>query len=164
MNTLLRILASFLLATVFVFTVVGLGINYYDQDDDNPPVLDFVEVDNIDLGEHPDLADAIEREREKYRKPQEDTTPPLPPARPERQIAGFVQLEYTINADGTVSDVEVVGATPAGVYEDQAIRQVGGAMRAPVFENGEAVARRVTEIVEFSVPASALRREPQAGN
>ncbi|MDX1455300.1 MAG: TonB family protein [Gammaproteobacteria bacterium] len=164
MQTLLRILASFVMASVFVVTLVGLGVNYFDRDDDNPPVLDFVEVDNIDLAERPDLADAIQRERDKYREPQEETAPPLPPPRPEREIAGFVQLEFTINADGSVSDVEVIGATPAGIYEEQAMRQVGGSLRAPVFENGEAVARRVTEIVEFTVPASALRGDNDAGN
>lgn len=156
MTTFLRILVSFLVATAFVVTLVGIGIRVFHSPEDDGPMLEFEEVEVVSLGENPQLADAIRREREKYETPPESSAPPLPPPLPEREIAGFVQLEYTINPDGSVSDVRIIGATPSGVYEQQAIEQVRRRMHAPTFENGEPVARRATEVIDFSVPASAL--------
>lgn len=156
MTTFIRILGSFLIATAFVVTVVGIGIRVFHSPDDGDPMLEYEEVDVVSLGDNPQLADAIKREREKYEAPPESSAPPLPPPMPEREIAGFVQLEYTINPDGSVSDVRIIGATPSGVYEEQAIEQVSRRMHAPTFEDGEPVARRATEVIDFSVPASAL--------
>lgn len=161
MATLIRILASFAIASVFVLTLVGIGIRYFVEPEDDGPMLEYEEVDVISLADNPDLADAVQREREKYEKPQESKAPPLPPPMPEREISGFVQLEYTVNPDGSISDVRIIGATPSGVYEEQAIEQVRRQMHAPGYEEGEPVARRATEVIEFSVPASALAESQQ---
>jgi TonB family protein len=71
---------------------------------------------------------------------------PRPPG-PQRE--GFVQLEVTIAADGSVENVEVTGAAPAGIYEDEARRLVLGRRYPPAA--GDAV-RTHTEIVDFTVP------------
>lgn len=155
-QTWFRITASGAFAAVAIFLVVGSAINLYYAPAREEPALEFEYVDVIDLAERPDLAEAIRKEREKH-ETQADREPPPPPTLPEREISGFVQLEYTINPDGTVSDVRVVGAAPSGVYEERAVAEVSRSMHAPAFNDaGEAVARRTTEIVEFSVPASEL--------
>ena len=158
MATLFRILASFAIASVFVLTLVGISIRYFVEPEDDGPILEYEEVDVISLADHPDLADAVRRERE---EPKESKAPTPPPPLPERQISGFVQLEYTVNPDGSISDVRIIGATPSGVYEEQAVEQVRRQMHAPGYEEGEPVARRATEVIEFSVPASALVESQQ---
>ncbi|HEX7029021.1 MAG TPA: energy transducer TonB [Gammaproteobacteria bacterium] len=150
-----RFFAAAGVASVTVVTVVGLGIRYFDKPEEDPLPAEFEFVEIVNLAENPALAEAIRKEREKQGV-QEDKLPP-PPVLPERMVSGFVHLEYTINPDGTVSDVRVVGAAPSGVYEERAIAEASRSMHAPAFNDaGEAVARRVTEIVEFSVPASEL--------
>lgn len=154
-QTWFRMLASAGVATLAVLVVVGGAIRYYEPAPEDP-MLEFEQVDILDLAENPALAEAIRKEREKYAEKAEREPPPPPPL-PERQISGFVQVEYTINPDGTVSDVQVLGAAPSGVYEERAVAQVSRSMHAPAYnEAGEPVARRTTEIVEFSVPASEL--------
>lgn len=150
-----RFLAAGVIASVTIVTVVGLGIRYYDQPEDDPLPPEFEWVDVVDLADNPALAEAIRREREKNGVPENE--PPPPPVLPERMVTGFVHLEYTVNPDGTVSNVRVVGAAPSGVYEERAVAEVSRSMHAPAYnDDGEAVARRTTEIVEFSVPASEL--------
>lgn len=154
-QTWFRMLASAGVATVAILVVVGAAIRYY-QPVEEDPMLEFEQVRILDLAENPSLAEAIRKEREKYAQ-QAEPEPPPPPPLPERRISGFVQVEYTINADGTVSDVRVLGAAPSGVYEERAVARVSRSMHAPAFnEAGEPVARRTTEIVEFNVPASEL--------
>jgi len=161
-----RLMASAVVATIVVVVVVGSAIRYYEPEQEDRALSALQEIRIVSLAENPALADAIRRERERNGdvSPRNEP-PPLPPSRPSREIAGFVQVEYTINPDGSVSDVRVIGAAPAGVYEEQAVAEVRRSMHAPVFNDaGEAVARRTTEIVEFSVPASRLaesRRQQQ---
>lgn len=152
-----RLLASGVVASVVIVAVVGGGIRYYEPKEEDPLIADLKEVRVISLGDNPALADAVRRERERSGTLQARRQPPPPPLMSERKVSGFVQLEYTINADGSVSDVKVLGAAPAGVYEERAVAQVARRMHAPTFNDaGEATARRATEVVEFSVPATEL--------
>jgi len=43
-----------------------------------------------------------------------------------RQTEGFVEVSFTINPDGSTSNVEVTRANPRNVFEREAIRVVGG--------------------------------------
>ena len=47
----------------------------------------------------------------------EASAPEFPRAAERREIEGHVVVRYNVTADGAVSDVEVVEATPAGVFE-----------------------------------------------
>lgn len=158
-NFWFRLLASGAFASLVVIVIVGGAIRYYTPPPQDPTLSQLKEVRIVNLAENPLLAEAIRKEREKHGEAEpEREVPPPPPPRPERQVSGFVQLEYTINPDGTVSDVVVLGSAPAGVYEQQAIARISRSMHAPMFNDaGEAIARRTNEIIEFSVPASELR-------
>lgn len=155
---LFRFLVSGVIATVAIIALVGTAVNYFQPPEDDPLLNTLKEVRVVNLGENPRLAEAVRKERERTGmvKPERELPPP-PPAIAEREISGFVQVEYTINPDGSVDDVKVIGAAPKGVYEERARAQVARRMHAPAYNDaGEPVARRTTEVVEFSVPANEL--------
>lgn len=99
------------------------------------------------------LSPLIDRDVDTDRTPK---PPPAPPPfdLPRRQIRGFVQLEVEIGADGSVEEIEVLGSTPAGIYENQARDIVAARRYEPDIVNGRAVRATRVEIVEFSVEAS----------
>lgn len=81
------------------------------------------------------------------------TRPTLPPMEeippleiPQRQRTGFVQLEFTVGADGRVAEAEVVRAAPSGLYEDQAL----AILRSRRFED-LAPGETGTEIIDFRI-------------
>ncbi|MDX1443731.1 MAG: TonB family protein [Gammaproteobacteria bacterium] len=154
---LLRFGISLAVATVFVVGVLAIGIAFYGEEEKDPGALpDLAEVKMISVKDNPDLQRMIREARGEPVDPLRELPEP-PPTQPERQVQGFVQLEYTINPDGTVSDVKVVGAAPSGVFEERAVQRLQQSMRAPIYEDGKPVTRRTTEILEFSVPASELQ-------
>jgi len=71
-----------------------------------------------------------------------------------RDVRGIVQLEVLVDAAGSVSSVRVIDASPAGIYEQQAIAEVGTRRYEPEYVDGRAVATRRLEIVDFQVRAS----------
>lgn len=73
-----------------------------------------------------------------------------------RDVRGIVQLEVRIDAAGAVVDTRVIDATPAGVYERQAIASVLARRYAPEIVAGRAVPSRRLEIVDFDLPASEI--------
>lgn len=78
------------------------------------------------------------------------TLPPLeeiPPLElPRHSRSGFVQLEFTVDADGRVTEAEVVRAAPAGFYEDKAL----AILRSRRFQD-LAPGETGTEIIDFSI-------------
>lgn len=71
------------------------------------------------------------------------------PAEADRQrVSGTLRLQLKLEADGRVSDIEVVSATPPGVFEDSAIKAFRDARFAPAQKNGRPVrALVVIEVV-----------------
>jgi len=81
------------------------------------------------------------------------TRPTLPPMEeippleiPQRPRTGFVQLEFTVGADGRVAEAEVVRAAPSGYYEEQAL----AILRSRRFED-LAPGETSTEIIDFRI-------------
>ncbi|MGH8496848.1 MAG: energy transducer TonB [Gammaproteobacteria bacterium] len=66
-------------------------------------------------------------------------------------IEGFVELEFTIQPDGTVADVEVLNAEPRRLFVRDAIRAVLKWKFKPRIVDGQPVSRRATQRIEFKL-------------
>jgi protein TonB len=77
------------------------------------------------------------------------------PVYPERALAkgiqGWVDLEYTVAADGTTRDAIVKAAEPEGMFERAALSAVGRWRYEPPMVNGAAVEQRVSARVRFQL-------------
>lgn len=77
--------------------------------------------------------------------------PEYPSAARERGIEGWVDLVFTIRTDGTVGDVSVTGAEPAGIFEQAAMASVRRWRYEPVRRDGEVVEQRARLRVRFAI-------------
>jgi protein TonB len=62
--------------------------------------------------------------------------PVFPEIARERDLTGFVDLEFTVRADGTVTDVNVLKAQPKGVFEKAAVDAVSTWRYRPIERSG----------------------------
>lgn len=66
------------------------------------------------------------------------------PAEADRQrLSGRVRLQLKLEADGRISDIDVVSATPPGVFDESAIQAFREARFAPAQKNGRPVRAQV---------------------
>lgn len=77
--------------------------------------------------------------------------PDYPSLARERGTSGWVDVEFTVRSDGTVSDVTVAGAEPAGVFEQAALSAVRKWRYEPVQRNGQAVDQRAKLRIRFAI-------------
>jgi TonB family protein len=140
-------------ATVVVLALmVGVlwGFGLLDQPEDEleaHPVELLSKTDRVDLG-------AL-LSPERPRAPEPPPTPVEPLEIPARQVSGFVQIEVETDAEGRITRAEVVNALPAGVYEEQALRQVERRRYPPRAGGGSYV-----EVVPFRVSPDEVPPQP----
>jgi len=67
--------------------------------------------------------------------------PDYPPRAQTRGIEGYVIVQFTITATGTVKDPIVVEAQPKGMFDDAALKAIARWRYNPKVENGTAVER-----------------------
>jgi protein TonB len=67
--------------------------------------------------------------------------PDYPPRAQQRGIEGYVIVQFTITATGTVKDAIVVEAMPRGMFDDAALKAIARWRYNPKVENGTAVER-----------------------
>jgi protein TonB len=80
------------------------------------------------------------------------TPPPGYPAQALRdRVAGWVDVEYTVNEHGDTTDIVVSGSEPTGVFDAAATSAVAGWRYLPRVVNGRAVAQRTSVTLRFSV-------------
>jgi protein TonB len=72
----------------------------------------------------------------------ESEAPSYPRSAERREIEGHVVVRYTVTAEGTIDGVEVVEASPAGVFERSVMRALESWRYAAAAENTEGVERR----------------------
>lgn len=77
-------------------------------------------------------------------------SPTYPSEALKRGIEGWVELVFTVNPNGTVSDVEVRNSSPAEVFDDAAVRAVRQWRFEPVMRNGTAVPQRAMVRLRFA--------------
>jgi periplasmic protein TonB len=67
--------------------------------------------------------------------------PDYPPRALSRGLEGWVQVQFTITATGTVKDPVVVDAMPRNIFDDAALKAIARWRYNPKVENGVAVER-----------------------
>lgn len=131
-----------------------VGVSMFDRFGPEEVGMVFHDVELLSEGDRERYADSLGEPagRQPLSLPALDE---IPPVEISRTATGFVQLEVITRPDGSVADVKVLGATPAGVYEQQAITSVR-TRRYPRSADGE----RHLELVDFKVPESAGQEAP----
>jgi protein TonB len=80
------------------------------------------------------------------------TRDPVYPAQALRNgTKGWVELAFTVSANGTVRDIEIVAAEPRGVFDSAASDAVAAWRFRPRVVNGQPVAQRSTVTMRFDV-------------
>ena len=147
----LRFLGALGVALCIVLAMLWFGLELTGFADREPRRgLEAHEVSPLSDAERWDLRDLLGELR---------SEPPLIPAPPDgverldptREQRGLVQLEVRVDAAGNVADVRVIEASPAGIYEAQAIAEIEGRRYAPETIDGRAVPSRHLELVDFTV-------------
>lgn len=143
----MRFVVSFVLGctVVFLMLLTGLALFGVFEEDDPPPLLAYP-VDPLTTAERRALKEVFGEEINQPSRPR-------PAPNMSRDITGFVQLEVLVADDGTVAGAKVLGATPAGVYEDQALQDILKRRFLPLaLESTDGNLRTIVETVEFSIP------------
>lgn len=77
--------------------------------------------------------------------------PVYPRAALRRELTGRLRLEFTVAADGSTTDIEVVETDAGGVFDRSAVRAVSGWRYEPREVRGQQVAQRVYAYLEYSL-------------
>jgi TonB family protein len=77
--------------------------------------------------------------------------PDYPPAAYQQGVAGWVEVEYTVNESGATTDVVVVAGEPPGVFDAAATAAVARWKYRPRVVNGRPVAQRTSVTLRFEV-------------
>ncbi|TNE84876.1 MAG: energy transducer TonB [Deltaproteobacteria bacterium] len=79
------------------------------------------------------------------------TRAPYPSRARAKGIEGFVTVSMLVGADGNVSDVKVLEAEPAGVFDEAALMTVKAWQFTPATYEGRPVSIRVTQTIRFEL-------------
>jgi protein TonB len=82
------------------------------------------------------------------------TSPPVPVypiAAARNRQEGWVDVEFTVGADGTVANPHVTASQPSRVFDREAIAAVQRAKFEPKMQNGVAVASTLRRRIEFKL-------------
>ena len=77
--------------------------------------------------------------------------PVFPAAAREHGSSGWVEVQFLVTADGSVSDVIITGAEPVGVFEQAAVDAVRKWRYKPVERDGHAIDQRARLRMKFAL-------------
>jgi protein TonB len=77
--------------------------------------------------------------------------PDYPPDAYRSRAQGWVEVEFTVGADGSVSNATVVGAEPSRIFNNAALNAVKRWTFKPKMDNGKAVDDRMRRRIEFKL-------------
>lgn len=80
-----------------------------------------------------------------------DVEPEYPPAARAANQEGWVELEFTVRADGTVGDVVVLRSSPPEIFDRAAVNAVRKWRYRPVLRDGQPVDQRTRLRVRFAM-------------
>ena len=78
-------------------------------------------------------------------------SPLYPPSARARRLEGYVEMEFTVDKEGNVRDIEVIGSEPRGAFERVARRAIRRWKFEPYQVAGQGVAVRARQRVEFKL-------------
>ena len=79
--------------------------------------------------------------------------PDYPPDAYRSRAQGWVEVQFTVGPDGTVSNAQVVNAEPSRIFNTAAINAVKRWTFKPKMENGKAVEEQMRRRIEFKLGA-----------
>ena len=82
------------------------------------------------------------------------SSPPVPDyplAAARNRQEGWVEVEFTVTPEGSVTNAHVIGSNPARIFDREAINAVQRAKFEPKMQNGEAVASTLRRRIEFKL-------------
>jgi TonB family protein len=110
---------------------------------------------NNDIKNAQDAADAASKANEVVAASSLEMTHYVPPEFPlaarERRMSGWVDVQFLVLMDGSVSNVAVVGADPAGVFETPATEAVRKWKYQPIMRDGKPINQRARVRVRFAL-------------
>jgi protein TonB len=77
--------------------------------------------------------------------------PVYPRSAQRRNLSGAVELEFTVNANGTVTNIEVLSSKPGDTFNQAAMDAVKKWRFEPVIENGRPVEKRTAVRLSFDL-------------
>jgi TonB family protein len=80
----------------------------------------------------------------------EYVAPKFPASTRNRNMSGWVELEFTVKADGSTADIAVTNASPRKTFDNSAMNAVREWRYKPVIRDGKAIDQRVTVRIRFS--------------
>lgn len=83
-----------------------------------------------------------------------DAAPVYPPQAARRKLEGSVELEFTVGANGALSDIRVVRSNPPNIFDREAIRAAQRWRFSPRTEGGVPVSSKVRKTLNFRLRAS----------
>jgi TonB family protein len=78
-------------------------------------------------------------------------SPEFPSAARERALSGWVDVQFMVLIDGSVSDISVIGADPAGSFEQSATDAVRKWKYRPILRDGQPINQRARVRVRFAL-------------
>lgn len=96
-----------------------------------------------------DLAYYSAREVDVLPRALRDIRPDYPTEADRRRLSGSVKLQIKLEADGRVSDIEVVESTPQGMFDESALAAFRQARFSPAQRNGRPVRARIMIEVKY---------------
>ncbi len=77
--------------------------------------------------------------------------PEYPDAARSRGADGWVDIIFTVHTDGSVGDITVAGAEPAGIFEQAAMASVRKWRYQPILRDGRPVEQRARVRIRFAM-------------
>lgn len=81
------------------------------------------------------------------------TTPVYPRKAARSKQEGWVKIEFTITAEGLVSEPKVISAKPRRIFDRAALKAIRNWRFKPRTIQGKAVSRRAVQVIEFRLAA-----------
>lgn len=77
--------------------------------------------------------------------------PTYPARAASRHIEGWVKIEFTVSAAGSVANARVIGASPPGIFDEAALAAIKQWKFKPKIEAGAVVVQRAVQTLKFTL-------------